>query len=108
MHHVLIVAAEDIYMRWHMNKVACIGDQSAQDIARFEGFLGGWGHLHQVDIEVQKTGVIPGTGEVGEGGLERGPGFGGRGPFGFSPDELEAAIQKEVGPQKKSSPPLDS
>ena len=84
---VVVVAAEHVDVRGHMHEMACVRDKGAQDVSLPKGRLGRRGHLHQVDVEVQQTGVRHGVGAAGKGvfkrafGLHRGGTAGGLAGF---------------------------
>ena len=54
-HHVLVMPAEHVDMRGHMDQVARIGHQRPQRVAGLQRLLGEGRHLHQVHVEMQDT-----------------------------------------------------
>ena len=59
-HHVLIMPAQNIYVRWHVDQVPSIRHQSAQRIASLQRFFWKGRHFHQVNIEMQQAGMLHG------------------------------------------------
>ena len=57
--NVIVVPAQHVEMRRHVDEVTGIGDDLAQPVAGPQCYLRKRRHLHQVDIEVQQARVIP-------------------------------------------------
>ena len=69
-HRVAVVAALHVDVRGHVHQMAHIGGQLAQTVAGYQRRLRMRRHFHQMDVEVQKTGMAHCPGQIAEGGLE--------------------------------------
>jgi hypothetical protein len=69
-HRVAVVAALHVYVGGHVHQVAHVGGQLAQAVAGYQRRLRMRRHFHQVDIEVQKAGMVHRPGQMVEGGLD--------------------------------------
>ena len=56
--HLLVVAAENINVGWHVNEMARIGNEAAQRISGAQGPFGVGRHLHEVEIHVEHAGMV--------------------------------------------------
>ena len=57
-HRVAVVAALHVYVRGHVHQVAHIGGQLAQAVAGYQRRFRMRRHFHQMDVEVQKAGMV--------------------------------------------------
>jgi hypothetical protein len=73
-HHPPVVAAQHVEMRRHVPQVARVRDQFAQPVSRLQRVLRPGRHLHQMDVQVQYTGVIPAL-RVGQRPVQHGLGL---------------------------------
>jgi len=69
-HCVAVVATLHIYVRRHVHQVAHIGGELTQAVAGYQRRFGMRGHFHQMDVEVQKPGMVHRPRQIAEGGFE--------------------------------------
>ena len=69
-HRIAVVAALHVYVGGHVHQVPHVGGQLAQAVAGYQRRLGMRRHFHQVDVEVQKAGMVHRPGQIAEGVLE--------------------------------------
>ena len=55
--HLLVVAAENINVGWHVNEMARIGNEAAQRITGAQGPLRVRRHFHEVEIHMEHAGM---------------------------------------------------